>query len=128
MPWDSRDSPAGAWWRDEFSAEEATASPAYSAQPSNIQPQPQSQPFDTAPGGEAPIATFVGTRHISFGPLDPMANHRHQAWLTDPAFQHGLSCPNPSLSHLTLPLEGRLLLPPSRKPHLLVLNLRAPNG
>ncbi|KAJ5236829.1 hypothetical protein N7489_006920 [Penicillium chrysogenum] len=39
----------------------ATASPAYSAQPSNIQPQPQSQPFDTAPGGEAPIATFPQT-------------------------------------------------------------------
>ncbi|KAJ5276793.1 hypothetical protein N7524_002946 [Penicillium chrysogenum] len=39
----------------------ATASPAYSAQPSNIQPRPQSQPFDTAPGGEAPIATFPQT-------------------------------------------------------------------
>ncbi|CAG8242873.1 unnamed protein product [Penicillium nalgiovense] len=40
----------------------ATASPAYAAQPSNIQSQTQSQPFNTAPGGaEALIATFPQT-------------------------------------------------------------------
>ncbi|KAJ5695022.1 hypothetical protein N7536_005434 [Penicillium majusculum] len=46
----------------------ATASPAYSAQPSNIQPQNQSQPFNSASGGASavnnplpPIGTFPQT-------------------------------------------------------------------
>lgn len=61
----------------------ATASPAYSAQPSNIQPQTQSQPFNIASGGVSTVSDLLPP--IVTFPQTPSTGAESQGSLQEPS-------------------------------------------